>query len=182
MQLTSSAFQPNGSIPAKYTCDGAGVSPPLHIAGVPAGSRGLALIVYDPDVPRSIKPDGRYSHWVLWNLAPGISAIEEHRSGGISENGRAGYIPPCPPNGEHRYIFELFALDKNFDEEKIYLEQDLRRVMQGHVVERAELVGRYSTSTSKVLNYFLPAAVGVVLVALAWKVIANRARSTSTPR
>ena len=174
MQLTSSAFQPNGSIPAKYTCDGAGVSPPLQIAGVPAGSRSLALIVYDPDVPKSIKPDGRYSHLVLWNLAPGISAIEEHRSGGISENGRAGYIPPCPPNGEHRYIFQLFALDNNLADAKIFLESDLRRAMQGHIVEQTELVGRYSTSSSKALNYFLPAAVGIVLIALAWKVIRNR--------
>jgi hypothetical protein len=174
VQLTSSAFQPDGSIPAKYTCDGAGVSPPLQIAGVPAGSRSLALIVYDPDVPKSIKPDGRYSHWVLWNLAPGISGIEEHRSGGISENGRAGYIPPCPPNGEHRYIFQLFALDNNLADAKIFLESDLRRAMQGHIVEQTELVGRYSTSSSKALNYFLPAAVGVVLIALAWKVIRNR--------
>jgi Raf kinase inhibitor-like YbhB/YbcL family protein len=182
VQLTSSAFQPDGSIPAKYTCDGAGVSPPLQIAGVPAGSRGLALIVYDPDVPKSIKADGRYTHWVLWNLAPGLSAIEEHRSGGISENGRAGYIPPCPPNGEHRYIFQLFALDKSLGDEKIYLEQDLRRAMQGHIVEQTELVGRYTSQTSKTLNYFLPVAVGVVLLALAWKVVANRVRSTSTPR
>jgi Raf kinase inhibitor-like YbhB/YbcL family protein len=174
VQLTSSAFQPNGSIPAKYTCDGAGMSPPLQIAGVPAGSRSLALIVYDPDVPKSIKPDGRYSHWVVWNIAPGTSGIEEHQSGGISENGRAGYIPPCPPNGEHRYIFQLFALDKNLSDEKIYLEQDLRRVMQGHIVEQAELVGRYSTSTSKAVNYFLPAAVGLVLIALAWKAVRNR--------
>jgi Raf kinase inhibitor-like YbhB/YbcL family protein len=174
VQLTSSAFPPNGSIPAKYTCDGAGVSPPLQIAGVPAGSRSLALIVYDPDVPKSIKADGRYSHWVLWNLAPGISTIEEHRSGGISENGRAGYLPPCPPNGEHRYIFQLFALDKNLGDEKIYLEQDLHRVMQGHVVEQTELVGRYASQTSKTLSYFLPVAVGAVLIALAWKVIRNR--------
>ena len=174
MQLTSPAFEPNGSIPAKYTCDGPGGNPPLQISGVPAGSRGLALIVYDPDVPKSIKADGRYSHWVLWNLAPGTSAIEEHRSGGISENGRAGYIPPCPPNGEHRYIFQLFALDKGLEAEKIYLEQDLRRVMQGHIVEQTELVGRYASRTSNALNWVVVGLVGATLLALVYKIIANR--------
>ena len=184
MQLTSSAFPPNGSIPAKYTCDGAGVSPPLQIAGVPAGSRSLALIVYDPDVPKSIKADGRYSHWVVWNLAPATSALEEHRSGGVSEGGRAGYIPPCPPNGEHRYIFQLFALDKDLRDAKIFLESDLRRAMQGHIVEQTELVGRYTSRTSSALNLVIPGIAAVVLAALAYRFIAARraARSTSPPR
>jgi len=177
VQLTSSAFEQNGSIPAKYTCDGAGVNPPLQITGVPPGSRELALIVYDPDVPKSIKADGRYSHWVLWKLAPGTSTIEEHRSGGISEGGQAGYIPPCPPNGEHRYIFQLFALDKSLGDAKIFLEQDLRRAMQGHIVEQTELVGRYASRTSTAMNLVLPAIVGVAIAALAWKVIAARRRA-----
>lgn len=174
MQLTSSAFEQNGSIPAKYTCDGSGVSPPLQIAGVPAGSRSLALIVYDPDVPKSIKPDGRYSHWVVWNLAPGTTSLEEHRSGGLSENGRTGYLPPCPPNGEHRYIFQLFALDKSLGDAKIYLESDLRRAMQGHIVDQTELVGRYISRTSSQLNFILPAIVAAALVALVYKVISVR--------
>ena len=173
MQLTSPAFGPNGSIPSKYTCDGAGVSPPLQISGVPAGSRALALIVYDPDVPKSIKPDGRFTHWVLWNLPPGTSAIDEHYSGGISENGQAGYIRPCPPNGEHRYVFQLFALDRNVDA-KILLESDLRRAMQGHIVEQAELVGRYTSQTSRMLNLVLPGIVAIVLAGLAYRFIRNR--------
>ena len=174
MRLSSPAFAANGLIPAKYTCDGAGGSPPLQISGVPAGSRALAVIVYDPDVPKSIKPDGRYSHWVLWNLPSTISAIEEHRSGGVSENGRAGYIPPCPPNGEHRYIFQLFALDKDISDAKIYLESDLHRAMQGHIVEQTELVGRYTSRTSSVLNLVLPGIVVVALIALVYKIIASR--------
>jgi Raf kinase inhibitor-like YbhB/YbcL family protein len=174
MQLTSPAFEANGSIPAKYTCDGAGVSPPLQISGVPPGSRSLALIVYDPDVPKSIKPDGRYSHWVLWNLPSGTTAIEEHHSGGKSENGQDGYIRPCPPNGEHRYIFQLFALDTDLKDARIFLESDLRRAMQGHIMEQTELVGRYTSRTSSTLNLVLPGIVGAALLALAWKVIAAR--------
>jgi len=174
VQLTSPAFAANAEIPAKYTCDGQGINPPLQISGVPAGARSIALIVYDPDVPKTIKADGRYSHWVLWNLAPATSAIEEHRSGGISENGRDGYIPPCPPNGEHRYIFQLFALDKSIAGEKIYLEQDLRRVMQGHIMEQTELVGRYTSRTSAQLNFVLPGILVLGAIALIYKIIAAR--------
>jgi Raf kinase inhibitor-like YbhB/YbcL family protein len=177
MQLTSPAFESNGSIPAKYTCDGAGVSPPLQISGVPAGSRELALIVYDPDVPKSIKADGRFSHWVVWKLPTGTSAIEEHRSGGVSERGRAGYLPPCPPNGEHRYIFQLFALDTTLGDAKIFLESDLRRAMQGHIVEQTELVGRYTSRTSSRLNLIVPVIVAGVLIALAFKIVSNRRRA-----
>ena len=174
MELTSPAFAANGQIPAKYTCDGAGISPPLSISGVPAGARSLALIVYDPDVPKTIKADGLYSHWVLWNLEPGTKALEEHRSGGISENGRAGYIPPCPPNGEHRYIFQLFALDKSLGDAKIYLESDLRRAMQGHVTAQTELVGRYTSRTSAQLNFILPGILALGAIALLYKIIAAR--------
>ena len=173
MQLTSPAFEPNGSIPSKYTCDGLGVSPPLQITGVPAGSRSLALIAYDPDVPKSIKADGHFTHWVLWNLPPGTTAIEEHHSGGIAENGEAGYIRPCPPNGEHRYIFQLFALDHDVDA-KILLESDLRRAMQGHIVGQTELVGRYTSRSTSTLNTVVLGIVGVAVLALVWKIIANR--------
>ena len=174
MELTSPAFAANGEIPAKYTCDGAGISPPLQISGVPPGSRSLALIVYDPDVPKSIKADGRYSHWVLWNLPPGTSSIEEHHSGGKSENGQDGYIRPCPPNGEHRYIFQLFALDTDLKDARIFLESDLRRAMQGHIMGQADLVGRYTSRSSSQLNFVVLGVIGAAVVALAWKVISAR--------
>src|SRR5712671_1003075 len=98
LSITSPAFQPAGQLPPKYTCDGQGVNPALTIAGVPAAAKSLALIVVDPDVPKSIKPDGRYLHWALWNLqATTTMMIEEGRGGGLSESGRAGYVPACPP-------------------------------------------------------------------------------------
>ncbi|HQR57491.1 MAG TPA: YbhB/YbcL family Raf kinase inhibitor-like protein, partial [Burkholderiaceae bacterium] len=56
MKLTSSAFEDHGSIPRKYTCEGADVSPPLTIEGVPANARSLALIVDDPDAPDPAAP------------------------------------------------------------------------------------------------------------------------------
>ena len=63
MQVTSSAFQAGQAIPAKYTCEGADISPPLEWSGVPASAKSLALICDDPDAPV-----GTWLHWVLYDL------------------------------------------------------------------------------------------------------------------
>src|SRR5438046_2757936 len=171
LTVSSPAFVPNAVIPAAYTCDGAGTSPPLSITGVPQAAKSLALIVFDPDVPKTIKADGRYLHWALWNLATTTTTIDESRGGGLSEGGRAGWVPPCPPNGEHRYVFQVFALDRSLGDEKISNEADLRRAMDSHTLEQAELVGRYTSRTSNQLN-FIFAAIGVVVIAaLAYRFI-----------
>jgi Raf kinase inhibitor-like YbhB/YbcL family protein len=60
MKVTSSAFQAGQAIPAKYTCEGADISPPLEWSGVPAAAKSLALICDDPDAP-----GGTWVHWVL---------------------------------------------------------------------------------------------------------------------
>jgi Raf kinase inhibitor-like YbhB/YbcL family protein len=164
LSITSPAFQQNGSIPPAFTCDGAGKNPALQIGGVPAAAKSLALIVFDPDVPKAIKPDGRYLHWALWNLAPTSTLIDEGQGGGLSENGRNGWIPPCPPNGEHRYVFQAFALDASLGDTKVANEDDLRRAMQGHMLEQAELVGRY---TGRVPSLFGTILIGLVLLVAA---------------
>jgi hypothetical protein len=51
LSLTSPAFKHNQMIPKKFTCQGSDINPQLDIAGIPAGTKGLALIVDDPDAP-----------------------------------------------------------------------------------------------------------------------------------
>lgn len=51
LQLSSSAFQDGGEVPARYTCDGQNVSPPLAWSGAPAATRSFVLIADDPDAP-----------------------------------------------------------------------------------------------------------------------------------
>jgi len=63
--ITSPVFGNNGYIPAKYTCDGEDVNPPLKIKGAPEGTQSLVLIVDDPDAPA-----GTWSHWIVWNIPP----------------------------------------------------------------------------------------------------------------
>ena len=47
MKIGSSAFPHNGPIPAKYTCEGEDVLPPLEWSG-PPGAKSLALISRKP--------------------------------------------------------------------------------------------------------------------------------------
>src|SRR6476469_8222612 len=102
LTITSPAFQNNGEIPAKYTCDGPGMNPALQFSGVPAKAKSLALIVQDPDVPRNLKSDGLFDHWVLWGIAPSSKGIAEGEGkGGVNETGGAGFFGPCPPDREH---------------------------------------------------------------------------------
>mgnify|MGYP001583116977 CR=1 FL=1 len=144
MKIESSAFQSNGSIPSRYTCDGEGVNPPLALSGVPSNTQSLVLIVDDPDASQ-----GTFDHWVAWNFSPVIAEITEGATmegdaiiGKNSANGNA-YFPPCPPSGEHRYFFKLYALDVGLDLPVSSTKVDVERAMEGHMLDSAELIGRY---------------------------------------
>lgn len=148
MQIESSAFKNNGSIPKKYTCDGDNANPPLVFKNVPNGVKSFALVLEDPDVPRSIRPDGMFDHFVMWNISSEIKIVEEGAlPAGIFGKNTAGtkkYIGPCPPDREHRYFFKLFALDEQISLPEGSVKSELLSAMEGHVISEAELVGRYN--------------------------------------
>jgi phosphatidylethanolamine-binding protein (PEBP) family uncharacterized protein len=99
LKLTSSAFHDGDSIPSRFTCDGAPVSPPLAIAGATSGTRSLALIMDDPYVPKKLKPDGVFDHWVLFNMPPETTRSPEGSSVGVQGANGAGqnaYTGPPP--------------------------------------------------------------------------------------
>ena len=148
MQLTSPAFDHEGLIPAKYTCDGENISPPLEIQEVPAGTISLVLLVDDPDVPKDVRPDGMWDHWVLFNLDPKQLIIPENTSPivgivGLGTRGENKYTGPCPPDREHRYFFKLYALDIKVDLNESANKKDLEKAMTNHIIEKTELIGRY---------------------------------------
>jgi Raf kinase inhibitor-like YbhB/YbcL family protein len=152
LSITSAAFEQNGRVPAKYTCDGdRAVNPPLQFSGVPEGAKSLALIMDDPDVPKVLRPDGVYDHWVLFNIPPETSAIAEGSTAGTAGangSGASAYTGPCPPPQyepkEHRYIFTLYALDTMLAQKEGATKKEVLNAMEGHVIQKAELVGRYS--------------------------------------
>jgi Raf kinase inhibitor-like YbhB/YbcL family protein len=141
MKLTSSAFEHNQPIPKKYTCDGEDINPPLKIEGVPEGTKSLVLIVDDPDAPMGV-----FCHWIVWNIDPKISQIEENSKPGIegiNDFGKNSYGGPCPPSGIHHYHFKIYALDTLLDLPLSSKKSDLEKAIQNHILDWAELIGTY---------------------------------------
>ena len=146
MTITSAAFANGASIPSKYTCDATmPPNPPLAFSGVPGKTQSLVLIMEDPDVPKNLMPSGVFDHWMVWDLSPSSKGIKEGDSNrGINGMGKTGYVGPCPPDREHRYFFHLYALDIKLGDAKISNRKELEAAMKGHVVEKADLTGRYN--------------------------------------
>jgi Raf kinase inhibitor-like YbhB/YbcL family protein len=158
LKIASPAFQPGGSIPSTYTCEGQDVSPPLAWSGAPANTKAFALIVDDPDAPDPAKPQRVYVHWVVYNLPATTTGLPENASKkglpkgaaqGKNDWGKAEYGGPCPPIGRHRYFFKLYALDSELAGLAPPTKADLERAMKGHVLESGELVGTYQKSGKK---------------------------------
>ena len=148
LTVTSSDFEHMGSIPSRYTCDSDDELVHLSIEGVPDGARSIAIVVDDPDVPRSLRPDGNWDHWLIWNLPPSTTAlgpgsIPSSAVQGKNSWGRNDWGGPCPPDREHRYFFKVFALDTTLDIPASSEKPALLRAMEGHVLAKGELVGRY---------------------------------------
>lgn len=141
MNLTSPAFEHNKDIPKRFTCDGEGKNPPLKINGIPKDAKSLALIVDDPDAPM-----GTFVHWVVYDI-PVISSIEEDsipgKQGSNTMRG-VNWVSPCPPSGTHRYVFKIYALDKELGLKEGLSKAAVEKAMDGHILDKAELIGLYS--------------------------------------
>jgi Raf kinase inhibitor-like YbhB/YbcL family protein len=144
-QLTSTAFTPGGAIPARFTCDGDDASPDLSWTGAPSGAQALALVVDDPDA-------NGFVHWIAYDLTAtesgalpmAVSASPDAPPQGTNGFGRVGWGGPCPPSGEHRYVFTLYALAAPLGLEGAPRIDALRAALAGaNVLGTAVLEGRY---------------------------------------
>ncbi|MDP4038782.1 MAG: YbhB/YbcL family Raf kinase inhibitor-like protein [bacterium] len=148
MKMTSSAFENNGLIPTKYTCDSENINPPLILGDIPEGTQSLVLIMEDPDVPKSIRADGLWNHWLVWDIIPNTTGVEENSEpkGTIGKNtgGDFGYSGPCPPDREHRYFFKLHALDTKLNLNNEAKQSEVEQAMVGHILTQTQLIGRYN--------------------------------------
>lgn len=147
MRLSSPAFEHDGAIPRKYTCEGDNVSPPLRLSGVPDGVESLVLIMDDPDVPLALREDGMWDHWIIYDIPPDLRRLEEGEeppgTHGLGTADNLDYFGPCPPDIEHRYYIRIYALDTRLNLPERASKQQVEQTMQGHVVDQAELMGRY---------------------------------------
>ncbi len=149
MQITSSAINDGGEIPAKYTCEGKDLSPPLTFSDVPEDAKSLVLIVDDPDAPDPAAPKLTWVHWVLLDipsdtagLPESVSTLPSGTKEGMNDWKRTGYGGPCPPIGRHRYFFKLYALDSTL-ELTSPTKAAVLSAMEGHVLAEAQMIGTY---------------------------------------
>ena len=145
ISVTSQAFTARASIPARYTCSGEDVSPPLSWSRVPSGAKSLALTVIDPDAP------GRpFTHWVVFNMPAATTDLPEGGplpAGSVeggNDFGSTGYRGPCPPPGSpHHYHFTVYGLDTALALRPGASEQAFEDAIKGHALTSGELVGTF---------------------------------------
>ena len=148
-QLTSTSFEADSALPAKYTCDGTNVSPALAWNEPPAGTQSFALVVDDPDVATKT-----VIHWLIYDLPPATRALPEGvptkaklpdgSRQGKNDHGKIGYSGPCPPPGPaHHYFFKLYALDFQTGLKPKATAADVEKAIKGHILAQAELIARF---------------------------------------
>jgi Raf kinase inhibitor-like YbhB/YbcL family protein len=143
LELMSPVFMQGGVIPEQYTCRGQNINPPLNILNPPAGTLSYTLIMHDPDAP-----GGDYLHWLLWDIPPVTESILPNSVPvgaiqGYNDADTLGYTGPCPPKGTgiHRYIFELYALDRTLDLDRSARRAEVEKTMHGHILDETTLTG-----------------------------------------
>ena len=123
------------------------MSPPLIISDVPENTKSLVLIMDDPDVPKNLRADGMWDHWIVWNISPQTEEIAEGQEPegvhGLGTANNLNYHGPCPPDREHRYFFRLFALDTILNLPEKRMKAEVEQAMEGHVIDKVELIGLY---------------------------------------
>jgi hypothetical protein len=150
MELIIDGIKEGQTIPARYTCDGPGVSPELTWRGVPGEAKSLAVIMDDPDAPR-----GTFTHWLVWGmpvadtrLAANLARKAELPNGlkqGVNSGGAYGFYPSCPPPGPvHHYVYRLLALDSEPALAPGAGREQFERALKGHILAEASVTGLYS--------------------------------------
>jgi len=152
IDVRSLAFVDHAPIPARYTADGEGLSPPLQWGGIPAAASSVLLIVEDADSPT---PHPLVHAIVVGlpaadgSLAEGALASPDHAGSGL-QTGRnsllqAGWLPPDPPpgHGVHRYAFQVFALGPGASFDGSPGRDAVLAALQEHALASGCLIGSY---------------------------------------
>ncbi len=158
LAVSSRAFAFNARLPSKYTADGAGISPPLAWDDVPAGTESFAVIVEDADSPTPHP----LVHMIVVELAADAVSLEEgalnspHHAGAGLDTGRNSFLrqawlPPDPPpgHGEHRYVFQVFALGPGVPFSSAPGRGEFLETVLGRSVGVGCLIGTYERSATE---------------------------------
>lgn len=138
----------NSILPVRYTCDGIGEAPRILIFNAPKRTTSFALIMHDSDVPIDIRADNTWYHWTAWNIPSTATEVSAFESApvqyGLTTSRITGYVPPCPPDDEHRYTFTLYALDVALELNEGAGSAELMSAMDGHILKTAVLTTTYN--------------------------------------
>lgn len=157
LTVTSAAFTDGAALPAAYSCDGAGTSPPLAWAGAPAGTKTFALLVTDPDAPTGpdftpTSPRTTFVHWTVYDLPAGTTSLAEGATLPAGAQAAEGWFAACPPAGDivHHYHFDVLALDLElaqppsaFGSDATPSSDKIRAAVAGHVLAEGRLSATY---------------------------------------
>jgi Raf kinase inhibitor-like YbhB/YbcL family protein len=147
LTVTSKTFASKGAIPVDCSCDGSDRSPQVTWSAPPEGTKSFALVVEDPDAPAGV-----FTHWLVFDVAADASSLAEgvdtNALGvkvGLNDFKNVRYNGPCPPRRElHRYVFRVFALDKELGLSEGATKDALYAAMTGHVLGEGYVVGTFS--------------------------------------
>jgi Raf kinase inhibitor-like YbhB/YbcL family protein len=145
LMVASSTFVANGRIPLDNSAYGKNISPQLSWSGAPAGVKSYVVLAEDPDAG-SPKP---FVHWVVYDIPASArafpaNALPAGAVAGANGSGKAGYRGPHPPpDGDHHYHFEVFALDRLLGLKPGADRDAVVAAMRGHVLAEGEIVGLF---------------------------------------
>lgn len=144
MKLVSPEFENEEEIPEKIGYMEQNVNPELRIREVPEGTKSFVLVMDDPD---ALEPAGKiWDHWLVYDIDPSVRKINSGESPGtegITDFRETGYNGPNPPDGEHTYVFTIYALSTELGLEKGKSKEEIEEEIEGLVIEKAELKGLY---------------------------------------
>ncbi|CAN5708401.1 hypothetical protein BH18ACT2_BH18ACT2_09660 [soil metagenome] len=133
-----------GAIDARFTCDGAGLSPTLFWTAPPAGTVELALVVSDADAQGFV-------HWAAVGIPPTAGEVGEGATitgalEGVNDFGAPGWDGPCPPApGEtHTYRFALYALGQRTELPEGFTGDEVTAFAQAVAVGYTDTTGTYT--------------------------------------
>lgn len=137
-----------------FGCEGSNISPMLSWEHGPEGTASYAVTVYDPDAPTG----SGWWHWVMFNIPSTVKTLPLDAgnpkaglapAGSVQSRtdfGTTGYGGACPPkgDGDHRYIFTVYALDTP----KLDLDQQASGAMVGFFIHQHSIAAASLTVLS----------------------------------
>ena len=143
-------WQDGGTIDARYTCDGADLSPALSWGAVPPGTVEVAIAMVDESAVSDGEP---FVHWVISGLDPLEIAIADGdvppgSLQALNFFGAVGYGGPCPPPADdaHEYRLTAYALGQQLEVFDGDLATDFLDVIELVAIGSADVTGLYQRS------------------------------------